>query len=106
MSILIERLPFDRARRSSAIPGHDCERVGALPLEPIEKRRRDPQGPRCPGALDVEVGEIGVTAFACIFVAALFAMRIYFARFYVIDKGRNPTWSVAAAIGFWGWVVL
>lgn len=53
------------------------------------------------GANDV-VGLIGML----LVVAVAATMRVYFAVWYVRDKGRNGAWGIAGGLGFLGWVLL
>ena len=41
-----------------------------------------------------------------LFFALVFGFRVWFARWYVVDKGRSASLGWLGIFGFWGWVVL
>lgn len=41
-----------------------------------------------------------------LFVAAAVTMRVYFARWYALDKGQGGAWGIAGVFGLLGWLLL
>ncbi|MEO8218309.1 MAG: hypothetical protein ABI718_14610 [Acidobacteriota bacterium] len=62
-------------------------------------------GGKTPSWLDIPIG-IALTVGFIAVVAGSLAIRLYSARWYVVDKGRDPNWGAVAIFGFWGWIVL